>query len=90
MLYFILLAMERLWFKAKTYGYGWYPCSWEGWTIILVYIMVLLITFRIVDLRSHSGSDTLIGMFVPFIVLTLLLIVICYKTGERTRWKWGC
>ena len=89
MLYFILSYMERLWFKAKTYGYGWYPCSWQGWTIILVYIMVLLITFRIVDLRSHSGIDTLFGMFVPFIVLTLLLIVIGYKTGERARWKWG-
>ena len=89
MLYSFICFVNKLWFKAKNYGYGWYPCSWEGRSVTLVYILVLLLLFRVVDLRSHSVSDTLIGIFVPFIVLTLLLILICVKTGERVRWSWG-
>ena len=81
--------MKKLWFKAKTYGYGWYPSSWEGWSVTLVYVLILLGLFRVVDLRSHSGIDTVMSMFVPFVFLTLLLIVICYKTGEKARWSWG-
>ncbi len=80
---------SKLWFKAKNYGYGWYPCSWQGWIIIAVYVLLLLFVFRIIDVNSHSVSDTLIGIIIPFLVLTLLLIAICYKTGEKARWRWG-
>ena len=24
----------KYWFKAKTYGYGWTPATWQGWGII--------------------------------------------------------
>ncbi len=89
MLSLILLNMKRIWFKAKNYGYGWYPYSWQGWSLTLLYILTLLVTFRIIDLRSHSGYEVLMEMFVPFVILTLLLIAICVKTGEKARWRWG-
>ncbi|MGV8142043.1 MAG: hypothetical protein ACP5NS_00210 [Candidatus Pacearchaeota archaeon] len=81
--------MNKLWFKAKQYGYGWYPCSWEGWLVTLIYILVLLGFLRTLDLRSSSASDMLIGMVLPFVILTFILILICVKTGERARWRWG-
>ena len=31
--------MKQLWFKAKTYGYGWYPVTWQGWLVILIYVL---------------------------------------------------
>lgn len=26
------------WFRAKEYGWGWYPATWEGWLVLLVFI----------------------------------------------------
>ncbi|MCX6717702.1 MAG: hypothetical protein NTU76_03445 [Candidatus Taylorbacteria bacterium] len=27
--------MSKLWFKRKTYGWGWVPSSWEGWFVVI-------------------------------------------------------
>lgn len=80
---------KKLWFRAKRYGYGWYPSSWEGLLVLVIYLGLVLFTFRMVDIKSHSVSDTLIGVFVPFIVLTIILIFVCCRKGERARWRWG-
>ncbi len=81
--------MKGLWFKAKTYGYGWYPCSWQGWVVTAIYFLILLFAFRLVDITSQSISDTLIEMIFPFVILTFLFILICIKTGEKSKWRWG-
>lgn len=79
----------KLWFRAKTYGYGWTPCSWQGWLVIAAFVALTVATFRIVDSYAHSGSDTLL-MFVPlFLVYLFTLILICFMTGEKPRWRWG-
>ena len=80
---------EGYWFKRKLYGWGWTPARWQGWVVLLVYVVSILKISLIVDYTSHSVSDTLIGMFVPFILLTALLFYICYKKGEAPRWQWG-
>lgn len=84
-----MLTMKTLWFKRKLYGWGWTPCTWQGWAIIAIYIVNIVFIFRTVDSVSHSGSDTLIGVFIPFVILTIFLLIICYKTGEKPRWQWG-
>lgn len=81
--------MSKLWFKAKRYGWGWVPSSWEGWTVLFVYLILMILFFLQSDKMSHSGSDTLIGFTVPFIIATCILIAICYKKGDRAYWRWG-
>lgn len=77
------------WFKRKLFGWGWTPVKWQGWLVVLAYIVSLvLIAFRI-DSNSHSVSDTLVTFFLPFIITTGILILICYKTGEKPKWMWG-
>ncbi len=80
---------KKYWFKAKRYGWGWYPSSWQGWLIIGIYTFFAVAIFKDIDNASHSGSDTLIGFVLPFVLLTLILLLICYKTGEKPRWRWG-
>ncbi len=78
-----------LWFKAKRYGYGWTPCTWQGWAILLAYCFAIVSCFVVIDRSSHSASDTLF-VFIPFtIFLTILLIILCVKKGEKPRWRWG-
>lgn len=80
---------KKLWFKAKNYGWGWYPASREGWFVILWYTLAIVIIFRKMNPDIQSGSDTVIGVIIPFLIVTAILIAICYKTGEKPEWRWG-
>jgi len=74
---------NHLWFKAKNVGWGWYPSSWQGWIILFIYIVGLILIFPQPYLPQY-----LTGGVVVF-CMTTLLIVICYKTGEKPEWRWG-
>ena len=76
------MKQNKLWFKRKCYGWGWYPISWEGWLCILVW--VVLFSFGVVKM-DHEWLKNLIVIF----IMTGILIWICYKKGEKPRWSWG-
>jgi hypothetical protein len=80
---------HHLWFKRKMYGLGWYPATWQGWMILLTFVLCVLWNFLRIDMASHSVSDTL-TLFIPqTLVMVLVLSFICYETGEPLRWQWG-
>lgn len=83
---------KGLWFKAKLYGWGWTPVTWQGWLILLVYIALILalVTSReeYIPGNEMSGSNFLV-FALPIILLTIVFVIILYKKGERPRWQWG-
>lgn len=80
---------KRLWFKAKLYGWGWYPATWEGWLCLFAYIVLMMfVALRAESMYSYE-IDALISVIPVAVVLTVLLLFICYKTGEKPRWRWG-
>lgn len=84
---------KKLWFKAKNYGWGWYPVSWEGWLVTLVYILgIIAIALRAVEITENgedTGTQFLCNYIPPLILLSIPMIWICYKTGEKPEWRWG-
>ena len=80
---------KKLWFKRKTYGWGWTPVSFEGWLVLLIYAAVNIWIFRNLDALSHSGSDTLIAFAPRFLALAAILYFICIYKGEKPKWQWG-
>lgn len=80
---------KRLWFKAKTYGWGWTPATWEGWLVVGVYVGVLAGILGRMEGGVHSGRETLTEVTLPILVITVILIAISYWKGERPRWRWG-
>lgn len=80
---------KKLWFKAKNYGWGWYPASREGWFVMIWYIVALIIIFKKMDPESQPGDEAFVGVTIPFVIVTAILIFICYKTGEKPEWRWG-
>ena len=83
-------SMEtKLWFKAKGYGWGWTPASWEGWLVLAAYAALLVRIFWDIDRVSHSASDTLIDFAPRFLLVTAVLYWICWVKGEKPRWRWG-
>lgn len=82
--------MKRpLWFKAKNYGYGWYPATWQGWLILAVFIVLIIWDFTNLNTTQHSVSDLLINWIPDIFFLTLLLTGVCWVTGEKPEWRWG-
>ena len=83
---------KGLWFKRKLYGWGWVPVRWQGWAVILIYLGLILTLVlnreESIPGNPDSGSNFLV-LGLPIIILTALLIYICYKKGERPRWQWG-
>lgn len=70
-----------LWFKAKKYGWGWYPSSWEGWAVLGAYLLIVFGAIKLVPDKLHFE--------VVIAISTVILLIICYKTGEKPRWRWG-
>lgn len=81
--------MKTLWFRNKTYGWGWYPATWQGWAVLAVFIGLLVVNTLALTGTAEPTPTMLAWFFVREAVLVVLLIVVCYKTGEKPRWQWG-
>jgi uncharacterized membrane protein YhaH (DUF805 family) len=73
------------WFPARRYGWGWgAPTSWQGWAAILAYVALVALDFAFFPPRSAWAA------FLGYLlVVTALLIALCWLKGERPRWRWG-
>lgn len=77
-----MARQDAYWFKAKRYGWGWYPASWQGALILVGYMLLALA-------GSVWFQNQLVYFAAFFAGLTVVLIYICYKTGEKPYWRWG-
>ncbi len=84
---------KNLWFRAKRYGWGWTPATWQGWLIILAYIAGIIVIAShavvVTDTANGTAKVFLWNYLPPLAGLTIILIWICYKTGEKPGWRWG-
>ncbi len=79
--------MKTLYFKRKSYGWGWTPVTWQGWGITIVYVVILIVLSSSVDWNNQK--EIMLMFVLPLIILTTAFIGIAYKTGEKPRWQWG-
>ncbi len=83
---------QKLWFKRKLYGWGWTPATWQGWVVVLVYIVFIFGIVRTAEDSIPGNPDSgtnFLTFALPLIFATALLIYICYKKGEEPKWQWG-
>ena len=81
--------MSKLWFKAKKYGWGWTPITWEGWVTILIFVGAIIWNALRLEKFSATQYDYLITFIPETLFLLALLYIICSKKGERPHWSWG-
>jgi hypothetical protein len=79
---------KGLWFKRKTYGWGWTPVTLEGWVITFVYIFLLILFVSQFNATS-TVIDAIVLFFLPGSIITGIFFYILYKKGEKPRWQWG-
>ena len=76
---------SRYWFPAKLYGWGWgLPNAWQGWVVYACYAVATAALFYFVPPRAYGSLHALL-----FILLTVVLVIICWLKGEPSRWRWG-
>ncbi|HEX5774596.1 MAG TPA: hypothetical protein VFY28_01390 [Candidatus Paceibacterota bacterium] len=85
---------RKLWFRAKYIGWGWYPVSWEGWAVTLLYILLYIASGLLYGALSPSalaaggsvGAGTAL-LFSWYLLLTASLLWVCYRHGEKPGWR---
>ena len=77
---------KKLWFRARPYGWGWQPATKEGWGVMLVWLIALLVTAWGTEIIA---SPKAVAAFLALTFLyTGILIYVAYRTGEKPLWKW--
>ena len=77
--------MKTYGFPAKTYGWGWgLPATWQGWLVLGLYGVLIVVGFRLFDPRFQP-----VAFSIYLAGLSLVLVAICWLTGEPPAWRWG-
>jgi len=75
---------KKIWFEAKHYGWGWgLATCWQGWVVYLAFFLLFVGTaFALLPKRPMEFD-------LAVVVLAALLIAVCWRKGEKPRWRWG-
>lgn len=83
----------NLWFKAKNYGWGWVPITWQGWLTTAVFIGILLLNAAYFERGTAQSSEPSAEGLSLFLAISfsyiIALLFICFKKGEKPQWRWG-
>jgi hypothetical protein len=71
------MELNEYWFKPKKYGYGAYPITFEGWLLLLLFIICFIFFIQLHFYFSAFGC-------VLFLVFFSKL-----KTKGEWKWRWG-
>lgn len=83
---------SRFWFKRRRYGYGWIPVTWQGWTTVGVFLLLVLgAAFYLEDSLQNADQEMFkVVTFYSLIFLAIIaLLAISYLKGPRPKWRWG-
>ena len=84
--------MTRLWFKARSYGWGWTPVTTEGWLVMLAFLVAIGGVTAIFLYQLRHGADpgrAALFFMLGIAILSGALVAVAWLTGERPRWRWG-
>ena len=79
---------QSLWFRRKLYGWGWTPINWQGWVVTLLYCVLLFGLSTTIEKNAENNEAPIIFL-IGVAILTIILLVVAYKKGEKPRWQWG-
>ncbi|HYM16703.1 MAG TPA: hypothetical protein VEZ14_14205 [Dehalococcoidia bacterium] len=79
----------RYWFRARRYGYGWTPNTWQGWVIMAAWAVLFVGLVTASTALASRGAGSIALTIGGAVVLTVALLAICRAKGEPARWRWG-
>lgn len=78
------------WFKRRRYGWGWFPITWQGWSVVGLYILIIAAgATAFTDAPQDSANlESALYSFI-LVASTISLIRVGYAKGPVPRWRWG-
>ena len=46
-----------MWFHARRYGWGWTPVAVQGWLVVAVFLVAVVIDVVVFVYRTRTGAD---------------------------------
>lgn len=82
---------RNYWFKRRRYGYGWTPVTWQGWSVVAVFLAVVVFAATVLLQDTPRNTVTVeTYIFVAFVaVATSLAVIISRVKGPKPKWRWG-
>jgi len=78
------------WFKRRRYGYGWTPVTWQGWSTVAAFLLIVMIASTALnDTPAKSYSLESLAYLTLIVFATVSLVVISLKKGPSPKWRWG-
>lgn len=77
---------NSIWFQRKRYGWGWTPCSWQGRLTTFLFVASILGISIAKEKTGYLSNELFWGAIV---LLSAILLAVCYLKGEKPRWTWG-
>lgn len=81
--------LQKPWFKNKTYGWGWQPATWQGWGVMLGWLIVEFGFILYAFMRVGSSPQFPLWIVIISFSSAVILLIIAWLTGEKPRWQWG-
>ena len=76
------MKINKYWFKPKRFGYGATPITWEGWAVVIVFIIY------IISLSSLIKEDVNRGILYLSVGIVAIWIISKNKTDGEWKWNW--
>ena len=78
-----MIKLNEYWFKPKKYGYGAYPYTWEGWLLMIAYIILLVLIIKNITFNNYL-------FYISILMWTISIVFLSKeKTKEKWKWRWG-
>lgn len=83
------MSSKKHWFKSKNYGYGWFPSTWQGWTVLVVFLAIVIFGTLLIFGGEPETTNEVILFTVWVLFSAAVLVLISYKKGEKPSWRWA-
>jgi hypothetical protein len=77
--------MNQFWFMPKLKGYGATPTTWEGYTLVAAFALVVFVCV-VVTIRREKASSIFPPPMIVVAVATIVFLIVC---AWKTDGAWG-
>jgi hypothetical protein len=79
---------QQYWFKAKKFGWGWRPATWQAWCLVAFYVAIVISSAVVLLGGAKSDANKFVGIVafaLIFLSATCLLIGVSLLKGEAPK-----
>jgi hypothetical protein len=77
------MMKKNYWFTVKRYGYGATPCTWQGWVVLLFFLLLLM------GMAILFSENTVLFAFASVVLVFMIIFISKYMSDDVWKWRWG-